>query len=94
MEWDVCAHLLLHSLSLKVVVDAFLFQNHDFFLSFPVVVPPNVYSTTLKKKKSSGPGKKGQKKEEKSKSQLLAMLHVRAVCHDHQECLAVCEGMC
>lgn len=71
------------------------FSKTMIFLSFPVVVPPNVYSTTLKKKKkSSGPGKKGQKKEEKSKSQLLAMLHVRAVCHDHQECLAVCEGMC
>lgn len=32
MEWDVCAHLLLHSLPLKMVRDAFLFQNHgDFF---------------------------------------------------------------
>lgn len=96
MEWDVCAHLLLHSLPLKMVRDAFLFQNHGDFFCHSLLLCHQMCTALvfLKKKKSSGPGKKGQKKEEKSESQLLAMLPVRAVCHAHQVCLAVCEGMC
>lgn len=44
----------------------FSFPKPWFFLSFPVVVPPNVYSTTLKKKKKAqDQAKKDRKRKRK-----------------------------